>query len=162
MTGIKKFVYTKDKIIKIMKALCDEYKLNVYICDNKNYADKKGWDYNCAFCVGNSIFISYFEPNRSLEYKLISFFHEFSHCILSDKIPFAIEGYRCNDTSDMQYEIWITMLGLEFAKSKGIVFSDDAVKWLINQAFTYCKKENLTITNHKISDNEYWITQETI
>ena len=62
----------------------------------------------------------------------------------------------------MQYEIWITMLGLEFAKSKGIVFSDDAVKWLINQAFTYCKKENLTITNHKISDNEYWITQETI
>lgn len=68
----------------------------------------------------------------------IAFFHEFAHIKLSDEVPFNVKGYCVNNTSKMQYEFWISMLGINYAiEQYNIVFSDDAVSWLIRQNLTY-------------------------
>lgn len=161
MTGIKKYIYTEAKVMQIMKTISDEYGIKLEFCKSKEDADKFGWFYNTVISTSDSIFISYFDMYNALEYKLIKFFHEFARIILMKNIPFHVDGYDWNDTSTMQYEMWVTMQALEFAKQKGIVFSDDAVKWMMNKNFNCANsEENLTCHNHRITDTEYWIMQE--
>ena len=71
---------------------------------------------------------------------LITFFHELAHIKLYNKVPSRIKGYSWNDTSKFQYELWITMFGVEYAHKKyGIKFSDQAMKWLIDENMTYIR-----------------------
>lgn len=93
---------------------------------------------NKGFTDGDQIFFSEFD---NYEYLLIAFFHELAHCRLSDKIPFKVFNQNWNNTTKMQYEIQITMVGLNFAQENGIIFSDDAVKWLLNENFNYIKNK---------------------
>ena len=73
-----------------------------------------------------------------LECMLITFFHEYAHCKLADDVPYHLKGYSCNKTSRFQYELWISMLGIRFAQSMGIVFSDATIKWMLRETMTYC------------------------
>ena len=76
-----------------------------------------------------------------LECQFITFFHELAHVKLANKVPSNVKGYCWNDTSNFQYEMWITMLGVEYAHKKyGIKFSDYAVTWLLEEAKTYIRE----------------------
>ena len=79
----------------------------------------------------------FFAPYTNNEYLLISFFHEFAHCVLNHKVPGKVKDKHWNNTTTMQFEIQITMAGLNFAQKHGIVFSDKAVKWLLKQNLSY-------------------------
>lgn len=79
----------------------------------------------------------FFAPYTNNEYLLISFFHEFAHCVLGHKVPGKVKNMHWNNTTTMQFEIQITMAGLNFAQKHGIVFSDKAVKWLLKQNLSY-------------------------
>lgn len=79
----------------------------------------------------------FFAPYTNNEYLLISFFHEFAHCALGHKVPGKVKDKHWNNTTTMQFEIQITMAGLNFAQKHGIVFSDKAVKWLLKQNLSY-------------------------
>lgn len=84
----------------------------------------------------------FFGPYSNNEYLLISFFHEFAHCVLRHKVPGIVKGKHWNNTTTMQFEIQITMAGLNFAQKHGIVFSDKAVKWLLQQNLSYKETTN--------------------
>lgn len=76
--------------------------------------------------------------DNPVECMLITFFHELAHAKLTDKVPSIVNRYTWNDTSKFQFELWITMLGIEYAhKNYGIKFSDQAVRWLINVNMSY-------------------------
>ena len=82
--------------------------------------------------------------DNPIEDMLITFFHEIAHCVLVKEVPSQVDGYTWNDTSKFQYELWITMLGIEYAHSKyGLKFSDQAVKWLMDENATYIRDKNL-------------------
>ena len=116
-------------------------------------ADKGGGGYNYGWSA-DGIFIPPFvkakkgdkvgkyeilrDCDNPVECMFITFFHELAHCKLADKVPSQIKGYSWNDTSRFQYELWISMLGVEYAHSKyGIKFSDQTVKWLIEENCSY-------------------------
>ena len=119
------FVYTIINKITKKENISVHYDVKT-IEDNKSYTD------------GDSIYLAHYD---NLEYMLISFFHEYAHCRLRDKIPFAISNKHWNNTTTMQYEIQITMAGINFAKEQDIIFSDEAVKWILNQNFSYEEPE---------------------
>lgn len=80
--------------------------------------------------------------DNPLECMFITFFHELAHCRLAKDVPHNLKDYSWNDTSRFQYELWITMLGLEYAyKNWGIKFSDQALKWLLNENMTYIRND---------------------
>jgi len=114
--------------------------------------------YNYGACAGKTIMIAPFINvenggrvgqfdflhgcSNPIECQFITFFHELAHVKLTKKVPSIIQHYSWNDTSKFQFELWITMLGVEYAHKKyGIKFSDDAVNWLIEEVKTYIKKE---------------------
>ena len=78
---------------------------------------------------GRNKFNRYVIGNKCLnpaECMLVAFFHELSHCKLNKDNPFD-KGSR------YPYELWTTMLGLEYAKEKyGMEISDESIKWLGN------------------------------
>jgi len=140
---VKELTYTKEQIYSMMQSICDDYQIRLRIVDSKKEAKELGWKLNCGASCGDFIMISYFTYKKtSLERKLIAFFHEFAHCKLSDQVPFINPKYDFNGMSKMQYELAISYLGIKFAKEKyNIVFSDDAVKWLLKQNMTYSDPE---------------------
>ena len=118
-------------------------------------ADQGGGGYNYGWS-GDGIFLPPFVKGKKgekvgkyelhrdcdnpIECMLITFFHELAHLKLSDKVPSQIKGYAWNDTSRFQYELWISMLGVEYAHSKyGIKFSDQSVKWLVEENASYMR-----------------------
>jgi hypothetical protein len=138
-----------------MNIICKENNIRLII-HTKDECDKFKLPYNCAFSSTNEIEINFFNLNNNLELMLIAFFHEFAHLRLRDK---------CFSTniSTMQYELNITFLGIKFAKEKyNILFSDDAVNWLVSQAFTYKNQldKNYIIIN-SFDENSYKLQQKT-
>lgn len=159
---VRTIKYTKDQVYSLMKKICDEYKIRLRIVDNKKEAEDLGWALNCGACSGKFIMISYFTIKNSLELKLISFFHEFAHVKLTNKVPFKLKKYTLNNISQMQYEMCLSYLGIKFAKEKyDIVFSDDAVKWLLKENMTYSKyNEGEYCKCLSGNKNEYILEQE--
>lgn len=131
-------IYTKDDCLQIMKDICKEYKIKLTFLNTKQGSG----GFNYGACVGDEIILGPFKGKNPVERQFISFFHEFSHLKLSEEVPFQISGYTINNSSMMQYEIWITMLAIKFAKEKyDIIFSDDAVQWILKQNFSYTNSE---------------------
>lgn len=68
-----------------------------------------------------------------VECMLISFFHELSHCKIANELS--------AERSTMQNELWVSMTGILHAEIKyKLEFSDAAVKWLLNENFSYAKE----------------------
>ena len=83
----------------------------------------------------------YSDCDNPIECMLMTFFHELSHCKLTEKVPSYVTGYSWNDTSKFQFELWITMLGVEYAHSKyGIKFSDQTMRWMLQEAQGYIRE----------------------
>lgn len=156
------YTFTKDEIYSLMNMISDEYNIKLTICKSESEALKLGWDLNCGYATNNTIEISYFNINKNkLEKMFITFFHEFAHCKLSNNVFNKIPEFNANNISLMQYELLITYEGLKFAKEKyNIVFSDDTVKWLINENLTYINNiEKEYIKPILSNDNQYTIKQ---
>jgi len=146
--------YKRDEVFALMRRIAETEGVKVTFL-KKN----QGWGgYNYGASAGDEIMLAPFKklkvdgfnPNSSehdctnpLECMLISFFHELSHIKLTKKVPSVVKGHSWNDTSKFQFELWITMLGIEYAHSKyGIKFSDDTVQWMLYEGFTYAVHEN--------------------
>ena len=145
-----KFKYTLKQVIDLMNSVAKMEKMNLVFLDKNSGLG----GYNYGASAGKDIMISPFVKGKAgdkingctilsdcdnpVECMLITFFHELAHNKLSNKVPSRIKGYSWNDTSKFQYELWITMLGVEYAHKKyGIKFSDQSMKWLINENMTY-------------------------
>lgn len=149
---MKKFKYTLKQVKDIMKYVATMEKLKLVFLGKD-----EGWGgYNYGGSTGDDIMLAPFVKGKAgdkvngyvlkqdcdnpVECMLITFFHELAHDKLSKKVPSRIKGYSWNDTSKFQYELWITMLGVEYAHKKyGIKFSDQAMKWLLNENMTYIR-----------------------
>lgn len=120
--------------------------------------DEGDGGYNYASCGDNEVWIAPFKLGKAgdrfgkyelkrdcdnpVECMLISFFHELSHLKFLYHVPHSIYGFRWNDTSDYQYELWISMIGIDYALTEyGIRFSDQAVKWLLNEGASYIEED---------------------
>lgn len=130
--------YSRTDCLQIMESVCKQYNIKLIFLTSKQ--GKGGFNYGA--CVDNEIMLSPFKGKNPVEREFISFFHEFAHLRLSEEIPFNVHGYVVNNSSQMQYEIWITMIGIKFAKERcDVIFSDDAVQWLLKQNFSYKNNE---------------------
>lgn len=143
--------YPLNEVIKTMEKICKKYKIKLIFAKDETI-------YNAACSSGNEITIYQFNGKNSIERQFIAFFHEFAHCKLSQKVPFKVAGYNCNNMSSMQFEIYITILGMKFAKEKyEIVFSDDAVQWMIEQSFSYRDNERLDTASLIVDEKEHYV-----
>ena len=151
----KVFKWTAHDVRKKMEQIAKNEKCDlVFLKAGEGFG---GCNYGC--CAGKSIMLAPFikvksgdkvdgfvyphECTNPVECQFIAFFHELGHVKLANKVPSSIKHYSWNDTSRFQYELWITMLGVEHAHKKyGIKFSDDAMNWMIDEARTYVRKDD--------------------
>lgn len=145
---------TERKAKKLMRSIAKKEGLKLaFLKRNEGYGG-----YNYGASAGDTIMLSPFvgatkgqyilglqltsDCDNPVESMLITFFHELAHCKLSKKVPSQVKGYSWNDTSKYQYELWITMLGVEYAHSKyGIKFSDQTMKWIMDEAKSYINND---------------------
>lgn len=151
----KVFKWTEKAVKKVMSEIAKNEKVEiVYLTKTEGMGG-----YNYGSSAGNSIMLAPFIKVKAgeevdgivyphacdnpLECQFITFFHELSHIKFTKKVPSIVKGYAWNDTSQYQFELWITMLGVEYAHKKyGIKFSDSAVKWLLDEAVSYTGNNN--------------------
>ena len=155
--------WTEEQAQKLMRKVCREHGLKLYL-----YTEEQGYArYNYGASAGRYIYLapfirklrgkrfsSGFKPcPNPVECRLAAFFHEFAHCRLTEKVPGHIKGYCSNNTSQMQFELWLTMLGFNYAREHyGVKFSDRTVRWLL--------EENMTYANPKYGLNASRITNK--
>ena len=146
----KVFKWTEKAVKQVMSEVAKNEKVEiVYLTKTEGFG---GYNYGCS--GGKSIMLAPFIKVKAgekvdgldypqacenpLECQFITFFHELSHIKFTKKVPSIVKGYSWNDTSQYQFELWITMLGVEYAHKKyGIKFSDYAVNWLLEEAKSY-------------------------
>ena len=157
--------YTRDGIISLMRTIA---KRNGLVLSFLKADEGKG-GYNYGGSTGDCIMLAPFVAGKKgdvidgipldadcenpLECMLITFFHEYAHCKMADDVPYSMKGYSCNMTSRFQYELWITMLGINAARSYGIVFSDATIKWMLRETMTYAD----TVFARDSSKDEYTV-----
>lgn len=167
-----KYTMTAKKAESLMKSIARKEGVKLAFLSE----DEGRGGYNYGGSSGNAIMLSPFVKGKAgekvkgyeiytdcpnpIECKLIAFFHELSHCVLSKKVPSHVKGYNWNDTSKYQYELWITMLGVEYAHSKyGLKFSDQSMKWLLDENGTYInsdpKRDTAGLVCVKATKNSY-------
>jgi len=141
--------YDRKTVYRIMEGVAKEFGIKLVFMNSKE--GRGGFNYGGN--SGDSIMIAPFKEGKKgdvvegipldadcenpLECMLLTFFHEFAHCRLSDSVPNSIKGYSSNGTSRFQYELWITMNGISFALKRGIVFSDSTIGWMLQESKTY-------------------------
>lgn len=134
-----------QEAMELMKRIADKEGLKLTFM--KSDEGRGGYNYggSCGDCIMLAPFVkcgayekidgySVERPcDNPVECMLISFFHELSHCKLANELS--------ADRSTMQNELWVSMTGLTYAEMKyKLKFSDAAVKWLLNENFSYAKE----------------------
>ena len=84
--------------------------------------------YNDCMVTDDTIWMGDYDNE---EYKLISFFHEIGHNLVTQSF---IKKWEYN-TLMIEIECW--NLGIEEARQRGILFSDDAIQWGYGKAMSY-------------------------
>ena len=151
----KTFTWTRESVHQMMKEIAKKESLDIMFLTK---TEGMG-GYNYGGSAGNSIMIAPFVKvpdngrydgydflhgcSNPVECQFATFFHELAHCKLTPHVPSIVKGYSWNDTSRYQFEVWITVLGIEYAHRKyGIKFSDETVQWMLEEAKTYCRPED--------------------
>lgn len=134
-----------QEAMELMKRIADEEGLKLTFLK----ADEGRGGYNYGGSSGDCIMLAPFVKIRAyekiygysidrpcdnpVECMLISFFHELSHCKLANELS--------AERSTMQNELRVSMTGIAHAETKyKLEFSDAAVKWLLNENFSYAKE----------------------
>lgn len=106
------------KIEKIINNIALEFGLKIIMIDDKNQ----------SFCADRNIYIGQYDNE---EFKLISFFHEIGHTLISQSFI-----KLCNfNTLLIEIECW--NIGIKKALERKIFFSDEAIQWGLQQSLTY-------------------------
>ena len=131
--------------MELMKCIADEESIKLTFLE----ADEGRGGYNYGGSCGDCIMLAPFVKsgayekiggysverpcNDPVECMLISFFHELSHYKIANELS--------AERSAMQNELWVSMRGIIYAETKyKLEFSDTAVKWLLNENFSYAKE----------------------
>lgn len=150
---MKQFCYTREEIEDLMYQICQKSHISLTIYHTLEEAPQHELYRNIVTYSGDEIQVGVFD---NLEYLLISFFTAFAELRLNALIPGKQIGYLSNNTSDIQYAIWCTMQGIAFAYlNYRIIFSDQAVSWMIEQAKTFNTEENNTVKQVYV-DNDFY------
>ena len=114
-----------DASIRLMRKICKKYDIKLTI----DRAVQNLLDVNGGLAAGdNEIRLFPFRCPNASERRLVTFFHELAHCLF-----FANPGL-----TKMQQELGFSVHGIDFARIQfGVVFSNDAVEWLLEQNFSY-------------------------
>lgn len=127
----------KNLILKISNEMCI---ITEFVDDApERYTDFS--DINCSWSIGNDGIIMGKYLND--ENMLISFFHEIGHRLISKEY---INRWKYN-TLMIELKCWD--IGLEEARNRGILFSDDAIKFGFEKALTYCGHDEREYVNWK-------------
>lgn len=123
---------------QLMKSICRRYDIRL-ILDSSEDSD----EVNGGCCAGLSEIRMYpFVCENKVERRLIAFFHELAHCV-------SVYDSRW---SKMQNEMEFSQQGIYIALyTFGVEFSDDAVKWLIEQNFTYKDWEEREVRGEQVN-----------
>ena len=147
---MKLFEHTEEETVELMRKVCAEHNLKLTFMGE----DEGMGGYNYGGSTDEEIMLAPFVKAKAgemvgkykidrtcenpIECRLAAFFHELSHARLSEDIPMKCAGRAWNRSSRFQFETWITMLGFGYALEKcNLKFSDKAVKWMLDEAFTY-------------------------
>jgi len=110
----------------VIEQIAKDFNLNVIYLDRIEHKFENVVE-NC-YIAGNEIFIGIYKDE---EKKLISFFHELGH----KEISWAFKKAFKLNTLLIEIECW--RCGIELARSYGIFFSDNAIKFGYEKALTY-------------------------
>jgi hypothetical protein len=106
------------KIDDVINSIASEFDITVIYTDDENR----------SFCTGKDVYIGKYDNK---EYKLISFFHELGHILITQTFI-----QLCNyNTLLIEAECW--NIGIKKALEKKIFFSDEAIQWGFQQILTY-------------------------
>lgn len=127
------------QVRELMMELCEKHGIKLHHL-NANEGD--GDHDNKSFCAGSvqdgDIYLGVYED---IELEAISFFHELSHVIFD---------FDRSVISTMQYELYVTFKGLKYAEKEcKVLFSDDAIKWMLEQCLTYHRWDEREIRGYK-------------
>lgn len=107
---------------------------------------------NQSWCIGgDEILIGcYSDP----EIMLISFFHELGHCNISNDF---IQKWKYN-TLMIELECW--NIGLELARMRDILFTDNVIKWGLEQALSYVGRDERERSDYNENTKPlFWINK---
>lgn len=104
--------------VKTKKILEKKFSIRFFSCD----------EFNKCYSAGLNLYIGKYD---NLEYELISIFHELGHYFLDKNFPLQVNY----NTLLIELECWRE--GIIQANNIGILFTDDAIQWGIQQALTY-------------------------
>jgi hypothetical protein len=152
---MKRYInYNKNDIINLIHTISIKQNINIEIIDTYELTCEKNLMCNSGyFEYPNKIILSYFTANNTLENILITFFHELAH------YKFYNEFLK-HELSAMQYELYITFKGIEFALTEYYIkFSDQAIKWIIDRNYTYLNNINHNINLTEFNNNQYTICE---
>lgn len=114
----------------------------------EKYRDFLGKDSSCTIS-NNRIIIGRYLNDENM---LISFFHEIGHQLISQKY---IKRWKYN-TLIIELECW--NIGIEEARNRGILFSDNAIKFGFEKALTYVGHDERECNNWKDTYSKKLIT----
>ena len=121
--------YTLPFVINLMNQISKQYKIKLIIL-TETQTKKNHYDINHAYSTNDEIIMAHF--TLSTEYILIAFFHELSHILNFNKVK---------NCSLFNKELTISIEAINFAQNNyHLKFSDNCIKWLIEQSFTYLNK----------------------
>jgi len=113
----------KADLKEVLDQVCKKYNLIVRQLSQEDESVN-----NHSYIADNEIILGDYEDD---ELKLISFFHELGHHL----IPFSLKKELDFNTLLIELECW--RLGVLEAHKFGVLFSDKAIEWGYNQAFSY-------------------------
>ena len=136
---------TDEDLVDIPIVVAEDFEVTILdVLDAPQLIEANGRDKytNKSYSVASSneiILGLYDDP----ELKLISLFHELGHILaVFEPEDFYEEYSKAHQYRELPNELRATALGLEIAfVMYDIAFSDKALKWMYEQAFTYCRKD---------------------
>ena len=170
---MEKIEITKDGAVELMERLCREHHVKLTFLK----ADEGRGGFNYGGSTDEEIMLAPFVMANAgdrldgheivrtcrnpVECMLAAFFHEFAHVKLEGAIPHKVEGYAWNCTSKYQFELWVSMLGFEHAMSCGLRFSDETVKWMLDENASYMRDdpESLAMNAVDVRDAGYTLVR---
>ena len=102
----------------LVQETCTELQINLHEGDEKNH----------SYIAGKDVYLGKYEDE---ELMVISFFHEVGHTLVEWEYK---ERMRF---STLMIELKAWDLGIQYALDKGLLFSDNALKWGYEEAMGY-------------------------
>jgi len=128
-----------EQVRGMMMKLSEKHGIKLhYLNGNEGDGDNANRSF-CAGCIGSGdIYLGVYED---IELEVISFFHELVHVIFD---------FDRSVISTMQYELYVTFKALEYAEKEcKVLFSDDAIKWMLEQCLTYHRWDEREVRGYK-------------